>query len=71
MTTEEAKAKLETDSDFIALKRFDYSLENLVERYPEGCNDRIIAQALLITEDDVEDMYLHIVEKLRNVLEVE
>lgn len=66
MTTDEVKNKIKDEDDFIYVKRFDYSLSKLLERYPEGCPDRVIAQALMVTEGDVEAMYNSIVEKLRH-----
>lgn len=65
------KKRLELDPDFIALKRFDYSLQKLLQRYPEGCPDRIIANALLIAEEDVEEIYGSTVLKLRGLMGVE
>lgn len=63
--------KIYTDPDYIALKRFDYSLAKLLERYPDGASDKIIAQALKIEESEVEELYQEIVEKLRRVMVVE
>ena len=65
MTTDEVKNKIKEDEDFVYVKRFDYSLSKLLERYPEGCPNRVIAQALMVTEDDVDAMYNDIVAKLR------
>lgn len=64
------KKRLENDPDYIALKRFDYSLKKLLERYPEGAPDRIIANALLVPEEDVEEMYGLTVQKLRDMMGV-
>ena len=41
-----------------------------MDRYPEGVPNRIIADALMITEDDVEEIYVRIVEKLREIMKV-
>jgi hypothetical protein len=71
MTTEEARKKIETEPDFIYLKRFDYSLDRLIERYPDGAPNRVIAQALMMTEDDVEETFNSIIAKLRGTLENE
>lgn len=59
------RKKIETDPDFIALKRFGYSLAVLVERHPEGVPDKMIAQALLISEAEVEELYEKAVASLR------
>lgn len=59
---------LETIPDFIAIKRFDYSLAKLEERYPDGAPDRVIAAALQISEDEVGARYARIVSQLRTDL---
>ena len=59
---------LNTDEDFIAIKRFDFSLTRLLERYPDGAPDSIIASALMIEEEDVEPLYESIVNKLREIM---
>jgi hypothetical protein len=60
--------RLETEPDFILIRRFDYSLKRLVERYPEGAPDRIIAQALGIEEHEVQEIYRGVVLKLKSLL---
>jgi hypothetical protein len=61
--------KVQTDPNFIAIKRFDFDIEKLIERYPDGCPNRIIAQALLITEDDIDLLYSHIIRKLKAIID--
>jgi hypothetical protein len=56
---------LATDPDFVCMKRFGFSLKRLVARYPEGAPDSVIAQALNITEAEVERRYQNIVQVLR------
>ena len=56
---------LTTDPDFICMKRFGFSLKRLMERYPEGAPDSVIAQALNITEAEVERRYQNIIQVLR------
>lgn len=65
---DETQAKLRNDPDFILIKRFNNSLAKLLDRYPEGAPDRIIAQALGITEEEVVAMYDKIVVKLRGMM---
>jgi hypothetical protein len=67
----EAKLLVLSDSDFVYLKRFDFSVSKLVERHPSGVPDRVIAAGLMITEDDVRDLYEDIVLKLRRTMKVE
>lgn len=71
MTKQElVKYKIENSPDWIAIKRFNYSLNKLLERYPDGVPDRIIAQALQINEEEVEIIYQKILSKLRNKMGV-
>ena len=36
MTSTEAKERVENDPTFVNMKRFSYSIEALIERYPDG-----------------------------------
>lgn len=71
MTTEEAMQRIVEDPDFVNLKRFEYSLAQVMDRWPEGAPDRTIAQALMISEDDVQALYQGVVAKLQGLLKVE
>ena len=71
MKGSEAKLLVLSDSDFVYLKRFDFSMTKLAERHPAGVPDRVIAAGLMITEDDVRDLYEDIVLKLRRTMKVE
>jgi hypothetical protein len=71
MTLEEIRHKIDTDPDFVHAKRFDNSLKILLEKYPEGAPAKVVAQALLLTEEEVEDLYQKAVVKLRRVMKVE
>jgi hypothetical protein len=69
----EQKIKIDSDPDFIALKRFDYSLNSLLRRYPDGVPDdeggnKMIAKALMMSEDEVRETYENIIIKLRQDL---
>jgi len=65
MTTEEALFRINNDPEFVYLKRLDYSLTRVIERFPEGAPDRTVAQALMITAEDVHRIYNDIVMRLR------
>lgn len=62
--------KLRKDPNFIALKRYDYDLSKLEDRYDE-CPIHIIATALLIDEDEVEAEIQKVVLKLRNLMGIQ
>lgn len=59
---------IETLPDYVNIKRFDYSLEKLLDRYPNGAPDRVIAQALEMSEDEVKQLYEQALEKLKKEL---
>lgn len=70
LTTSEARHLVASDPDFVFLKRFDYSLAKVKERYPEGCPDRIVANAMMIIEDDVSVEYARVCSTLREIMGV-
>jgi hypothetical protein len=71
MTTDQARQLISTDEKFVYSKRFEYNIDKLAERHPEGCSNRVIAGVLMITEDDVDDHYERIVKKLRALMGVD
>ena len=71
MTTEEARSQLVTNPDFVNLKRYSYSLAKVMEQFPNGCPDKLIAAALLITEDDVKALDESIPAKLAVAMKVD
>jgi hypothetical protein len=65
------RKRIDSEPDYIPIKRFDYSLTKLLEKYPDGnVPDRLIAQALLISEEEIEETYQKIVIKLRHALNI-
>lgn len=71
LTKEQIKFRVENDADFIAIKRFEFSLEKLMDRYPDGVPDRIIAQALALSEEEVELIFQRTLAKMRQALKVD
>lgn len=74
MTLDEARRRVESDPDFIFSKRFDFSLAKCIEKYednPNGVPVKIIAQSLVMTEEEVEDTFQEIIKKLRILMKVE
>lgn len=69
MTQEQMRNLIDNDSDWIAVKRFDFSLRKLLDRYPDGVPNRVIAQALQMSEENIEEMYQKLLVKLRNKME--
>jgi hypothetical protein len=71
LTTPDAQLRIATDPDFVNLKRYGYSLDAVMQQFPDGCPDKVIASALLITEDDVRNMKDQITVKLRKMMKVD
>ena len=71
MRSSKMKVLIETDQDFIASKRFGFSLKKLLERYPEGAPDKVIAQALLLSEAELVELEKTILNKLRAGLQIQ
>ncbi len=71
MTEDDARKKLNTEPDFVNAKRYEYSLTQLEERYPDGAPDNVIATALMIPEDQVEVELGKVVVKMRGLMGVE
>jgi hypothetical protein len=68
---ERIQYRLLSEPDFIDLKRFDYSIAEALARYPDGLPDRLIAQGLGISEDEVAAIYLKVVRDLRSLMMVD
>lgn len=62
--------RIDTDPDYIALKRFDYSLQKALERYPDGLPAPLVAQALDTSESGVQAEYTILVARIREALGV-
>ena len=56
------------DDDYIHCPRLKNSLTNMVNTNPEGVDNERIAKVLLITEEEVEELYQSALRKLRKVL---
>ena len=71
MNLESAKKKIASDPDFIYSKRFEHSLAKCVDRYPDGASTKLIAQVLLMTEEEVEDTYAKVIKKLKEIMKID
>lgn len=70
-TVDEIRTRIMSEPDFVNLKRFDYSLKKLMEKYPDGVTRKVEAQALLMTEEEAEELYQTVVQKLRTMMKVD
>jgi hypothetical protein len=68
---ESDEMKIKNDPDFVALKRFDYSVKKLRDRYPDGAPDHVVAGALSISVEDMQKVYEATVKKLRSIMGVD
>lgn len=48
-----ADKRVETEPDFVDLRRYHYSLTRTVEAHPDGAPDDVVARALQLTEAEV------------------
>lgn len=62
------KNKIEQEEDFIYCPRLGNSLKKLIERYPDGIDDERIQKVLLISAEELSEIYTSAIEKLRNSL---
>lgn len=63
--------RIDEDEDFIAIKKFRYSLNRLLAKYPDGAPPKIVAQALMMTEEEAEELFQSAIVKLREAMKVE
>lgn len=67
MNDDEARQMFETDPNFIPSRRYGYSLARFEQRYPDGsAPDHVIANALGMTEPEVEAWYARIVAEMQH-----
>lgn len=62
---------IDTQEGYVYSRRFDFSLEKLMERHPEGAPDSLIAAVLLVDESAIEPAYQQIISKLRDHMQVD
>lgn len=66
-----AKERIENETDFCYCPRLSNSITNLVEKNPDGVDNERIAKVLLLTEDEVDEIFESALVKLRAALGVE
>jgi DNA-binding NarL/FixJ family response regulator len=70
-TVEEIRVRINSEKNYVHIKRFNYDIENVLDRYPEGAPNKVIAAGLQMTEEEVEETWQRIVLKLREAMKVE
>ena len=67
---EEKKKRISEEEDFIDYPKFKNSVKKLIEKYPDGVNEETIAKVLLMSEEEVNEIYLRSIKKLQKKLDV-
>jgi len=70
ITPKELYLNLHNQPDWINCKRYSNSLEKLLTRHNGIVPDTIIAGVLMITEEQIEELYNAVVAKLKKSLKV-
>lgn len=65
MTDDEIIKRLVTEEDFVFAPRYQNSVKVLIEKYPDGVPDRIIAQALQIDVSEVTEAFDRAIAKIK------
>lgn len=65
------KMRIQTEPDYVALKRFSFSLKKLKARYPDGAPSHVSANALCLAKEEFDKKYEQIVEKLRMLMGID
>lgn len=63
---EDIEDLIKNDEDFIYCPRLGNSLEKLIEKNPEGVDDERIAKVLLLSEDEVVELFDSAIRKIRS-----
>lgn len=71
MNSDDIQNLLHHDKNFIYSKRFNFDIEKLLERYPDGAPAKLIAQVLLISEEEVEKIIESTILQIRSKMKVE
>lgn len=71
LSKEEIQHLLHNDETFVNSKRYGYSIDAVLERYPDGAPNNVIAQLLELDKDDIDARYSSIVVNLRRLMGVQ
>jgi hypothetical protein len=67
---DEKKAKILQDEDFVDCPKFKNSIKKIKEKNPDGIDDKLIAEILLLTPEELEALYLNSLQKIRKHLDI-
>jgi hypothetical protein len=61
---------IENDKDYIHCQRLGNSVTKLLDKYPNGVDDKYISKVLLIDIDEIERIYQEAIDKIKDYLDV-
>ena len=70
LTKEQIKEKIDTETDFINITRYGYSLQTLLQKHPNGVDNAVIAKALDSTPEEVEKLFIQAIEKIQFLMKI-
>lgn len=68
MSDDLIKKKIFEDPDFVLIPKAGNSLKKAIEMYPDGMETSAIARALMLTEEEVNDILESAMDKIRESL---
>lgn len=68
LTKDDIVYLLHHDETFVNSKRFGYSIDAVVQRYPDGAPDNVICQLLDIDQHTLDALYRQVVASLRSMM---
>lgn len=69
MDKNELKKRILEEEDYIRCPKFNNSLNKFLAKNGDGVENKVIARLLMITEDEVEKLYIECVKDLREEME--
>lgn len=68
MEQNETQEQILNNENFIKSNKYHNSLSNFLIENPDGVEDSVIAKVLLMSEDEVKEVYAQAVVKLRELM---
>lgn len=65
------KDLIDSDEDFIYCPRWGNSLKKIIEKHPDGLDDDRISKVLLISVEEVRDIFESAIKKIRKMIGIE
>lgn len=62
---DDIQKKIREDEDYIRCPKFSNSLSKFLAKNPDGVDDNSISRFLMMSEEDIEELYKEAVGKLR------